>query len=259
MKRLTQLSWLIGVLMLSANAIAQEATEETTDPEAETKEEGWGAEAEAETNEEGGATETASESTDTSASSESEESIPEDSEDAEPEADSDEEEEGFLDSWEMFTSGYFRAAFMTSYSKRAPPSDPDGTKETQVSYAPNRLYDAGYNTFKFTRLYEEDWAEIYINVKRPHIQASVCFMGAWYQWVAQKNPGALFTPGLGWIKLDTDFKLGNMTANIALKGGAFLQVYGYMGHYDNYLYARHHQSGETLELTLPFHKKFVLP
>jgi len=242
MKRLTQLSWLIGLLMLSSTAIAQE----TTEPEAETG-----------TSEEEWATEPGSESADTSASL-GLESSPDDSVDAELEEETESEEEAAPDSWEIFFTGYFRAPLMISFSSRADPADPTQTKESQISYAPNRLYDAGYDTFKFTRLNEEDWAEFYLHLKRPHIQASIAVMGAWYQWAAHKNPGALFTPGLAWIKLDTDFDIGDLTANIALKAGAFLQVYGYMGKYDNYLYARHHQSGETIELTLPFNENFVL-
>jgi hypothetical protein len=278
MRRVEQLLWLLGVFILSTNAFAEETanlqqTEGKLIAQAEPAPEG----------------DAAAEATGDAPAAEEPSSFGEPPQDAEPTAEADvvepepepepvaevgiaaeaeveeaepepeEDSGGVLSGWEMDFHGYFRAPMMIGLSKRKDnPGDPDSSENAQVVLAPKRLVDAGYSSFAFTRLNEGDWGEIHVSAKRPHVTATISFMGWWYQFVAHQQEDAIFCPGLAWIALDTDFNLGSIRPHIELKMGSFRQVYGAFGVYDTYMFGRHHMSGENITLTLPFSDNFEL-
>ena len=41
-----------------------------------------------------------------------------------------------------------------------------GPPSTQVSYGPNRTVDSNYYSFAYTRLQEQDWAEVFIHARK---------------------------------------------------------------------------------------------
>jgi hypothetical protein len=153
-------------------------------------------------------------------------------------------------SWNLEFSGYFRAPMMIGLSERP---NPDGTGEQklQVSYAPNRVVDADYNSFAYTRLQEGDWAELYVTAKRPHVAATLAFMGYWYTWAGYENPKAAWVPAQAWVDLDSDVALGTLRPHVNLKAGVFWQRWGMFEKYDTYLFGRFHQVGGAFEVQLP--------
>src|SRR5688572_21811775 len=78
-----------------------------------------------------------------------------------------------LENWRFFVSGYFRAPMALGISSRPGPDDRDGPAYRQVSYGPNRTVDSNYYSFAYTRLQEQDWAEMFVHAKRKHVEAVV--------------------------------------------------------------------------------------
>jgi hypothetical protein len=143
-------------------------------------------------------------------------------------------------------------------SPRPGPDDLDGPSHLQVSYGPNRTVDANYYSFAYTRLQEQDWAEIFIGAKKKHVEAAVGFMGYWFQAAGFRNNDAAWAPGLAYVKLDTDFGVGGIAPNVALTGGAFWPAFGYFEKYDTYTLGRFRHVGEQLKLTIPFTPQLTL-
>jgi hypothetical protein len=168
----------------------------------------------------------------------------------EPAADEPASSEAPKPSWDFALSGYFRAPVMLGVSERP---DPDGTggQRLQLSHAPNRVVDADYNSFEYTRLQEGDWGEIYVTAKRPHVAATLAFMGYWYTWAGYENPRAAWVPAQAWVDLDSDVALGALRPHVNFKGGVFWQRWGMFEKYDTYLFGRFHQAGGALEVQLP--------
>jgi hypothetical protein len=159
------------------------------------------------------------------------------------------------DGWHTFISGYFRAPIALGISSRPAP---DGPTSTQVSYGPNRTLDASYYSFAYTRLQEQDWAEVFIHEKHKHVEAVVGWMGYWYQSAGFVNPNASWVPGMAYLALDTDFKLGSIKPNIELTTGAWWPKFGYFEKYDTYTLGRFRQIGEQLKLAIPVNHDFTL-
>lgn len=136
-------------------------------------------------------------------------------------------------------------------SSRLDPPNTGGEKSAQVVFGPNRLVDAGYYSFGFTRLNEGDWAEIYLTEKRKHVAATVAFMGWWYQDAGNGQPFANQMPAQGFITLDSDVDLGAIKPHVELKMGIFWKKYGNIDKYDTYLFGRTHIMGEYLSIDLP--------
>lgn len=153
--------------------------------------------------------------------------------------------------WDTFLSGYFRAPMAIGISPRPSPDDIDGPSHLQLSYGPNRTVDANYYSFAYTRLQEQDWAEIFIHAKKPHAEAVVGWMGYWFQSAGFRNYDAGWVPGMAYLTLDTDFEVGGMEPNIALTAGAWWPKFGTFDKYDTYTLGRFRQLGEQLKLTLP--------
>jgi hypothetical protein len=156
-----------------------------------------------------------------------------------------------FDGWETFLSGYFRAPMAIGLSPRPGPDDPDGPSHLQMSYGPNRTIDANYYSFAYTRLQEQDWAEIFIHAKKKHAEAVVGWMGYWFQAASFRNYDAGWVPGMAYLTLDTDFEAFGVKPNIALTTGAWWPKFGTFDKYDTYTLGRFRQVGEQLKLTVP--------
>src|SRR5882724_5771781 len=174
-------------------------------------------------------------------------------------------------SWQTEVHGYFRAPMALGLSSRPNPDQlggpdlmggpdrPPGPPRTQVSYGPNRTVDASYYSFAYTRLQEQDWAEVFIHVKKKHVDAAVGWMGYWFQAVGFRNADAAWAPGLAYVTLDTDFAgPADLKPNIAATVGAFWPGYGYFEKYDTFTLGRFRQIGEQLKLTVPVNPDLTL-
>ena len=151
-------------------------------------------------------------------------------------------------------SGYFRAPMTIGFSPRPGPDDLDGDPSMQISYGPNRTVDSNYYSFAYTRLQEQDWAELFFYAKKKHVFAAVGWMGYWYQSAGFRNPDAAWAPGLAYLTLDTDIELVAGKANqpnIALTAGSWWPKFGTFEKYDTYTLGRFRQLGEQLRLTVP--------
>ena len=156
------------------------------------------------------------------------------------------------DGWHTFVSGYFRAPFAMGFSPRPGPDNKNGPTRLQVSYGPSRTVDASYFSFAYTRLQEQDWAELFVHAKKKHVEAVIGWMGYWFQGAGFRNPDASWAPGASYLTLDTDFDAGGIKPNIALTVGAWWPRFGQFAKYDTYTLGQMRQLGEQLKLTLPF-------
>ncbi len=154
--------------------------------------------------------------------------------------------------WKSSIHGYFRAPMALGLSQRADPQDPTGERYPQISYGPNRTVDANYFSFAYTRLQEQDWVELAFSFEKEHVQATVGWMGYWFQTAGFRNPDAVWLPGLAYLTIDTDFDLGDLRPNIALSGGTWWPKFGYFEKYDTFTLAQYRILGEQLKLTVPF-------
>ena len=163
-----------------------------------------------------------------------------------------------LDSWQIEVHGYFRAPMALGFSSRPNPDTPNGPANGQISYAPNRVVDGSYYSFAYTRLQEQDWAEITFHAKKKHVDAAVGWMGYWYAATGFRNPDAAAVPGVASLTLDTDFDAGGRKSNIAFQMGAWWPGFGYFEKYDTYMLGRFRHIGEQLKLTVPIDPDFTL-
>ncbi len=162
------------------------------------------------------------------------------------------------DGWHTFVTGYFRAPMSMGISPRPGPDNVYGPKRLQVSYGPNRLVDASYYSFAYTRLQEQDWAELFVHAKKKHVEAVIGWMGYWFQSVGFRNADASWAPGASYLTLDTDLELGDIKPNIALTVGAWWPKFGTFDKYDTYTLGRFRQLGEQVKLTVPFNSDVKL-
>jgi hypothetical protein len=153
--------------------------------------------------------------------------------------------------WHMEVHGYFRAPMSLSFSPRPNPDTPNGPPKGQISYAPNRVMDWSYYSFAYTRLQEQDWAELTFHMKKKHVDAAVGWMGYWLAASGFRNPDAAAVPGVASLTLDTDFDLASLKPNIALQMGAWWPGFGYFEKYDTFTLGRFRQIGEQVKLTVP--------
>ena len=154
--------------------------------------------------------------------------------------------------WQVFVTGYFRAPMSMGISPRPGPDNQNGPKRLQVSYGPNRTVDSSYYSFAYTRLQEQDWAELFVHAKKKHVEAVIGWMGYWFQGAGFRNTDAGWAPGAAYLVLDSDFDAGGIKPNIALTVGSWWPKFGQFAKYDTYTLGQMRQLGEQLRLTLPF-------
>jgi hypothetical protein len=167
-----------------------------------------------------------------------------------------EQKHAWYQDWQTVVTGYFRAPLALGLSSRPNPDNLKGPSNTQVSYGPNRTVDSNYFAFTYTRLQEQDWAQLFIHEQHKHVDAVVGMMGYWFQAAGFRNPDASWFPGMAYLVLDTDFGLGTIKPNIALTMGAWWPKFGYFEKYDTYTLGRFRQMGEQLRLTVPVGSRF---
>jgi hypothetical protein len=160
--------------------------------------------------------------------------------------------------WQTVFTGYFRAPMMLSLSKRSDAERTNDASSTQVVFAPNRLVDANYSSFGFTRLQEGDWGEVYLTEKKAHVAATIAYMGWWYTGSGYPQPSAGWSPAQAWVTLDSDFELGSLKPHVEFKAGIFWPKWGTFGKYDTYLFGRFHQAGEAVQVDLPINPNLNL-
>ncbi|MES1178993.1 MAG: hypothetical protein ABUL62_32050 [Myxococcales bacterium] len=155
------------------------------------------------------------------------------------------------DDWRMEIHGYFRAPMSLGFSTRPNPDTPNGPPKGQISYGPNRVVDSSYYSFAYTRLQEQDWAEVTFHAKKKHVDAAVGWMGYWLAATGFRNPDAAAVPGVASLTLDTDVDVGGIKPNVAFQMGAWWPGFGYFEKYDTFTLGRFRHIGEQLKVTVP--------
>lgn len=153
--------------------------------------------------------------------------------------------------WHTEIHGYFRAPMALGISTRANPDTPNAPPRGQISYAPNRVVDGSYYSFAYTRLQEQDWAEVTFHAKKKHVDAAVGWMGYWLSASGFRNPDAAAVPGVASLTLDTDFQVANVKPKVALQMGAWWPGFGYFEKYDTFTLGRFRHIGEQIKLAVP--------
>lgn len=153
--------------------------------------------------------------------------------------------------WETGASGYFRAPMALGISSRPGPDNLAGNPETQISYGPNRTVDSNYYSFGYTRLQEQDWAELFFHAKKKHVQMTIGWMGYWFTGAGFRNPDSAWVPGIAYLTLDTDLNIAGRKPNVAFSVGSWWPKFGRHEKYDTYTLGQYRQLGEQLKLTVP--------
>lgn len=153
--------------------------------------------------------------------------------------------------WHTELHGYFRAPMALGLSSRPGPDNLNGPASTQISYGQNRTVDWSYYSFGYTRLQEQDWAEVFVHEKKKHVDAAVGWMGYWFAGVGYRNPDAAWAPAVAYVALDTDIGSAALKPNLKFTMGAWWPKFGYFEKYDTYTLGRFRQMGGQLDLNVP--------
>jgi hypothetical protein len=111
------------------------------------------------------------------------------------------------------------------------------------------LPDDQYLDWRYTRQWEQDWTEVFLNYGNSHIVATVGFQAYNFTDAGFNDGNAQLGIAQGYVTMTPD--LGVPTLRLKWKVGSFWEKYGQAGKYDagaydTYLFGRIHQIGEAL-------------
>lgn len=165
------------------------------------------------------------------------------------------------DDWHFFTHGYFRAPLRIGVGKR-PACGTGQNPGTLVSGVPCAgpgqsttnlhqpfLPDDQYLDWRYTRQWEQDWTEVFLNYGNSHVVGTVGFQAYNFTDAGFNDTNAQLGIAQGFVTVTPDVGLSNV--RLKWKVGSFWEKYGQAGDYDagaydTYLFGRTHQIGETL-------------
>jgi hypothetical protein len=139
-------------------------------------------------------------------------------------------------------NGYFRAPLRISWRDRG-----DNRKEGEAQHdirAPWLVDDDYFRSgFAYTRLQEQDWAEIYLGVGNKWLSGTIVLMGSLYSDWARPIIDRQFGIAQGYVTFNWEHLGERLRFKLSLKGGAFWDRFSYLPFYDTYLVGRTHQLG----------------
>jgi hypothetical protein len=137
--------------------------------------------------------------------------------------------------------GYFRAPLRMSIDRRASPKMGDSAYNLRTPF----LVDDDYfnSGFAYTRLQEKDWSELYLSVGNEHMTGVVALMGSLYSDWAKPIINNQWGIAQAYLRFQWGAEGPRSRFNVAVKGGAFWDRFGWLPHYDTYLFGRTHQLG----------------
>ncbi len=165
------------------------------------------------------------------------------------------------DDWHFFTHGYFRAPLRIGVGKR-PACGPGQNPGTVVSGVPCAgpgqsttnlhqpfLPDDQYLDWRYTRQWEQDWTEVFLNYGNSRVVGTVGFQAYNLTDAGYSDTSAQLGIAQGYVTVTPD--VGLSSVRLKWKVGSFWEKYGQAGDYDagaydTYLFGRTHQIGETL-------------
>ena len=144
--------------------------------------------------------------------------------------------------FKILLHGYLRAPLRLTFADRGASKKPG---ESQYNIRTPFLVDDDYfrSGFGYTRLQEQDWAEIYLGVGNKWLTGEVAFMGSLYSDWAVPLISNQFGIAQGWLTFHWDKTFKKLVFRLRVRGGAFWDRFGYLEDYDTYLFGRTHQLG----------------
>jgi hypothetical protein len=165
------------------------------------------------------------------------------------------------DDWRFSTHGYFRAPLRVGVGSRPAcgamqaagtaingvPCAGPGQSTTNL-HSPF-LPDDQYLDWRYTRQWEQDWTEVFLNYGNSHVVGTVGFQAYNFTDAGFNDTNAQLGIAQGYVTLTPDVGLSNV--RVKWKVGSFWEKYGQAGKYDagkydTYLFGRIHQIGEAL-------------
>lgn len=169
---------------------------------------------------------------------------------------------GVGDEWRFSTHGYFRAPLRVGMGKRPAcgagqmPGTPAantvpcaGPNQSQTNFHNPFLPDDQYLDWRYTRQWEQDWTEVFLNYGNSRVVGTVGIQAYNFTDAGFNDTNAQFGIAQGYVTVHPDVGLSSVRLN--WKVGSFWDKYGGAGQYDagkydTYLFARTHQIGEAL-------------
>jgi hypothetical protein len=137
--------------------------------------------------------------------------------------------------------GYFRAPLRLSIDRRTSPMKGESAYNVR---SPWLVDDDYFNSgFAYTRLQERDWSELYLSVGNQHMTGVVALMGSLYSDWAKPIINNQWGIAQAFLRFQWGADGPRSHFNLAIKGGAFWDRFGWLPHYDTYLFGRTHQLG----------------
>jgi hypothetical protein len=143
--------------------------------------------------------------------------------------------------------GYFRAPFLMSWTRRPSTTPGEGKFELRSPYLiDNDFYNSG---FAYTPVNETPYGELFLMAGNRSLTATVALMGAEFSDSSEVhiNNQMGFSQGYLTYRYDPHLLKGVKT-HLQIKGGAFWDRFGYLEHYDTYIFGRTHQVGYQARL-----------
>ena len=137
--------------------------------------------------------------------------------------------------------GYFRAPLRMSIDRRASPMAGQSAYNIRTPW----LVDDDYfnSGFAYTRLQEQDWSELYLSVGNQHMTGVVALMGSLFTDWAKPIINNQWGIAQAFLRFQWGADGPRSHFRLAIKAGAFWDRFGWLPHYDTYLFARTHQMG----------------
>jgi hypothetical protein len=137
--------------------------------------------------------------------------------------------------------GYFRAPLRLSLDRRTSPKMGESAYNLRTPW----LVDDDYfnSGFAYTRLQEQDWSELYLTVGNQHMTGVVALMGSLFSDWAKPIINNQWGIAQAYLRFNWGGEGQRGRFRVAVKAGAFWDRFGWLPHYDTYLFGRTHQLG----------------
>ncbi|HEX3772365.1 MAG TPA: hypothetical protein VHV30_15920, partial [Polyangiaceae bacterium] len=167
------------------------------------------------------------------------------------------------DDFRFSTHGYFRAPLRVGVGDRPACTGTQkagtaimgvpcaGPGQSTTNLHSPFLPDDQYLDWKYTRQWEQDWTEVFLNYGNKYVVGTVGFQAYNFTDAGFNDTSAQLGIAQGYVTVTPD--LGVPGLRLAWKVGSFWEKFGQAGkydagHYDTYLFGRTHQIGESLNV-----------
>ena len=144
--------------------------------------------------------------------------------------------------------GYFRAPVLMSWTLRQNPAPSDkGKFELRTPYLiDNDYFNSG---FGYTPVNETAYGELFLMAGNRNLTATVALMASEYSDSSSVQLNQQMGISQGYLTYRYEpGRIAGIKTHIKVKGGAFWDRFGYLEHYDTYIFGRTHQLGYQVRL-----------